>query len=111
MCFPLYDILMKETECKKISREEMYKLSQTINELEHAEQEIVYILIRIHHLKNEKNMFEIPYKGINKNGKDIKFNLEKMPEQLISILYEFTNKHSSSVKEKIVSPYLNDSSF
>lgn len=105
MCFPLYDILSKDSErLHKLTKEDLYTLANTISTLEQTEQEIIYVLIRIHHLKTTeiKSIFDIPYKGILKNGKDIKFNLEKMPEKLVNIIYEFTNKHLST--EKIVSP-------
>lgn len=106
MCFPLYDILYKETDDSiKLSKDELCDLAHTINNLDYKEQEIIFVLIRIHHLKNSESIFDIPYKGVRKTGsKDIKFNLEKMPEKLISILYDFTNKHISSIKENIVSP-------
>ena len=94
MCFPLYDILVRES-VKDLSLDEKKDLAEVISNLDIKEQEIIFVLIRINFLKENSNFFGIPYKGVKKSN-DIKFDLEKFPDNLVKILYSFTKRHLST---------------
>ena len=108
--FPLYDLLLKKCE-KLISEDpkneditviEVREMIDGIQSFDKDRLEHVFVIIRIHSLRNEKTkVFDTPYKGhrINttSNGDgDIKFDVRDMPPLLRRMLLEFVRMNRAN---------------
>ena len=108
--FPLYELLFNK--CNKIihedpskgdiSIEEVREMIDGIHKFEKDQMEHVFVIIRIHSLRNEKTkVFDTPYKGnrinnINGGDGDIKFDVRYMPPLLRRMLLEFVSMNTNS---------------
>jgi hypothetical protein len=108
--FPLYDLIL--AKCNKMIEEDPSKADITIEEVREMidgiqtfERDIierVFVIIRIHSLRNEEaKVFDTPYRGHrinNTNGVDgdIKFDIRNMPPLLRRMLLEFVRMNSSN---------------
>ena len=90
MSFPLYDILIKEINTKKILKKDKVELIRQIKKLE-DKHSLIYAIIRCHQLKNEKNNLELPYSCVKKEL-NLEFDLENFPDELVRILTVFIQK-------------------
>jgi hypothetical protein len=108
--FPLYDLLLKK--CTKLIEEDASKADITVQEVremidgiqsfEKDRLEHVFVIIRIHSLRNEQTkVFDTPYKGhrintTNGGDGDIKFDVRYMPPLLRRMLLEFVRMNTNS---------------
>jgi hypothetical protein len=85
--FPLYPSL-KSGEFKELSEAQKDELFDIIKEIADEKQEQIYALIRAYHLDHDNQIQDLPYGGkILKSG--IKFDIDCLPSNLQSILYQF----------------------
>lgn len=100
--FPLYDLLVtkynklikEDPSNKDISFEEIREMIDGVMTMEKEHIEHVFVLIRIHSLKNENiDAFDTPYKGEkmdpDSDNTNIKFDVRNMPPMLRRILLEY----------------------
>ncbi len=108
--FPLYDLIL--AKCNKMIEEDPSKADITVQEvremidgiqaLERDIIERVFVIIRIHSLRNEDaKVFDTPYKGhrinnTNAGDGDIKFDVRNMPPLLRRMLLQFVRMNSSN---------------
>jgi hypothetical protein len=108
--FPLYDLLLNK--CNKMIEEDPSKADITVQEVREMidgiqlfERDIiehVFVIIRVHSLRNEQTkVFDTPYKGNRINNTtggdgDIKFDIRNMPPLLRRMLLEFVRMNSSN---------------
>ena len=108
--FPLYDLLLKK--CNKLIEEDPTKGDITVEEVREMIDGIqsfdkdriehVFVIIRIHSLRNEQTkVFDTPYKGnrinnTNEGDGDIKFDVRYMPPLLRRMLLEFVRMNDNS---------------
>lgn len=91
--FPLYDSLNKELSSKDLQKAHLKTLVAKINSdtIDPHIYELIYMLIRTcsdNDTQEKKSL--IPYNGVRK-GTDIEFQLDKLPPNLIKILYKFVS--------------------
>jgi len=93
------NIIRNNMDIKELLEEQKIDLIKKIKKLDDIGRELVYALIKNHHLLHqEKNTcFICPYKG-KKKKKSIQFNLENFPNELQIILYKFVLKHLTEIK-------------
>ena len=108
--FPLYELLLNK--CNKmihedpsksdISIEEVREMIDGIHSFDKDKIEHVFVIIRIHSLRNEKSqVFDTPYSGQkvqnlkNEEG-DIKFDIRNMPPILRRMLLEFVRMNNTN---------------
>jgi hypothetical protein len=107
--FPLYELLFNK--CNKlihedlskgdISIEEVREMIDGIHRFEKDQMEHVFVIIRIHSLRNEKTqVFDTPYKGekvknFSSEEGDIKFDVRDMPPILRRMLLEFVRMNNN----------------
>jgi hypothetical protein len=85
--FPLYPSL-KSDEFKELSEVQKDELFDFIKDITDEKQEQIYALIRAYHLDHDNQIQDLPYGGkILKSG--IKFDIDCLPSNLQSILYQF----------------------
>lgn len=91
--FPLYNQLSKKvyTSPYTLSTEQKCVCAETIKKMSSNEHEIIYALIRFYQVEtNENSCYTLPYKSkFQKSG--LKVDLDKLPNDLQCILYEFTH--------------------
>ena len=93
--FPLYDNLLGEvTSFEDLTVKQKDDFMKVINDIDDNATELVYALIRVYQLENSenKNTFTLPYDGKyveNNKNKDIRFDLNELPNQLKQMLYNF----------------------
>lgn len=103
MSFPLYDILYKDVDegNSELTTDEKKTLIQMIHKTDDKCHETIFTIIRIYGLENNINdMFQLPFDGqrtANKNN--IKFDLEKFPNRLKRMLYNFIHMHNEKLNE------------
>ena len=115
--FPLFDRLVEKTKKENykdqsLAKSELSDLANEISQLDNYHTDIIFVLIRIHSLRNaNQNMFDVPYNGIrvdrNVEDKcDIEFDLLKFPSELQHILKNFIklNKGPKSPKRFSAEP-------
>ncbi len=93
--FPLYANLVKEIETQETALDEQktwLSANNRVSALKTADQELIYVLARVylHHASPAANS-SLPY-GSKRLKRGIKFNLNKMPAQLVNIIYAFVQK-------------------
>lgn len=88
---PLYNCILHEiNDDDEVDKAQLVK---DIQELDSEGQNLVYVLMRVHQLKNhENNMISIPYKGKKLKG-GYKFDIDELPVTLQRILVHFIMKH------------------
>jgi hypothetical protein len=89
--FPLYDNLMAEVESSEdLNNKQKDEFMKIIVDIDDNTSELIYALIRVYQLENSenKNTFTLPYDG-KFIDKEVKFDLNELPNQLKQILYKF----------------------
>jgi hypothetical protein len=109
--FPLYyhivDGLKKaDMYDKDITFEEIGEITSTVRTMDKNGLDCVFIIVRIHSLRNEDvKVFDVPYKGekITKSApeSDIKFDIRVFPPELRRILLEFVRMYNNRKNESI----------
>lgn len=99
--FPLYDNLVKDAKDEDLDSKEKKALVKNINKIDENGSELLYVLIKVYHINNECEhaSYTIPYDG-KFVKKDLKFDLEKIPNKLKQIIQKFVNMHIDSSKTK-----------
>lgn len=102
MTFPIFDICLSETENKteNIPIDNLFHLSELIENLDLNGTEIILAIIRKYQLEIDKgNICDLPYDcKQNKNG--YKFTITKLPLRLIYMIQHFVNLHIQKVSEE-----------
>jgi len=102
--FPLYDNLITEvTSFEDLSSKQKDNFMKMVVDIDDNSSELIYALIRVYQLENSenKNIFTLPYDG-KFIDKDLKFDLNELPNQLKQILYNFlTLYHGNKTKEEV----------
>lgn len=107
--FPLYDLLLKKCNKlieedninKDISIEEVREMIDGIHGFDKEQMEHVFVIIRIHSLRNEKTkVFDVPFSGERINTSqtgdgDVKFDIRNMPPLLRRMLLEFVRMNKN----------------
>jgi hypothetical protein len=107
--FPLYDLLLNKSnklieedpKNKDISIEEVREMIDGIQKLDKERMEHVFVIIRVHSLRNEKaKVFDVPFSGerinMSQTGEgDIKFDIRNMPPILRRMLLEFVRMNKN----------------
>lgn len=108
MSFPLYDVLIKGVVDQELTKDEKNKLMAIVPTLDQKGQDNIFTLIRVHGLKTNTggNIFEIPYDGqkvdskVNeKTTRDIKFNIDRLPNVVSQLVYKFALIHVDTMIE------------
>lgn len=104
--FPLYDNLITEvTSFEDLSNKQKEHFMKMVVDVDDNSSELIYALIRVFQLENSenKNIFTLPYDG-KFIDKDLKFDLNELPNQLKQILYKFLTLYheNKDVKNKWV---------
>lgn len=99
--FPLYSSLYSDAKSRDLTSEQKTTLVNNISKLDEVGMELVYIIIRIYSIENEKlsDHLNLPYSGSNTKNK-LKFDVEKFPNRLKQMLKIFVGKHLTTMKEE-----------
>lgn len=106
MSFPLYDKLSRERSIEfsspdtDISQEYKEYFLNNMKTFDKNEHEVCYALIRKYQLSQNDNPFSLPYNG-KQFKKGIRFDFEKLPNELKQILYLFMRTHLESLNQEI----------
>ena len=105
--FPLYDLLLdkynklvkEDIKYGDITVEEVREMIDGIQSLQEERLERVFVIIRIHSLRNENTkVFGVPYKGeklsCTEEGGDIKCDVRNMPPELRRMLLEYVRMNT-----------------
>jgi hypothetical protein len=98
--FPLYDNLLAEVQTfEDLNNKQKDQFMKLIDDIDENTSELIYALIRVYQLENSenKNTFTLPYDG-KFIDKDIKFDLNELPNQLKQILLKFLLLHEKNKK-------------
>ena len=107
--FPLYSLLLnkctklieEDPKNKDISIEEVREMIDGIHTFDKEKMEHVFVLIRVHSLRNEKaKVFDVPFSGEKINTSqtgegDVKFDIRNMPPLLRRMLLEFVRMNKN----------------
>jgi hypothetical protein len=96
--FPLYDNLIAEVQSfEDLTNKQKDEFMKLVVDIDDNTSELIYALIRVYQLENSenKNTFTLPYDGkfIDKN---VKFDLNELPNQLKQILHKFLILHDKN---------------
>jgi hypothetical protein len=100
--FPLYDNLLGEvTSFEDLTVKQKDEFMKVICDIDDNATELVYALIRVYQLENSenKNTFTLPYDGKYVENKDIRFDLNELPNQLKQMLYNFLRLYKKNKVE------------
>ena len=98
--FPLYDNLLSEVQTfEDLNNKQKDEFMKLVTDIDDNTSELIYALIRVYQLENSenKNTFTLPYDG-KFLEKDIKFDLNELPNQLKQILLKFLLLHEKNKK-------------
>lgn len=99
--FPLYDVIANTIQTTEpLPSKELATLASNIKLLNKEGQEMIFVLLRIHSLRNTKTkLLDLPYKPQKVSEKadgltneifyDLKFNLNHLPPDLQHIIFQF----------------------
>jgi hypothetical protein len=99
--FPLYDNLIKEVKNEDLTTKEKETLVKNIKSIDDNGNELLYVLIKVYQFNNEyetTTYCTIPYDG-KFVKKDIKFDLEKLPNKLKQIINKFVIMHMETISK------------
>jgi hypothetical protein len=92
--FPLYDQIRKRVSNITVSDKEKEDFLEFVASSSEHEHELVYALIRFHHIYNDDNFHTPSYKSkIQKKG--IKFDFDNFPCILQNVLVEFSKMNNN----------------
>ncbi len=95
--FPLFNqLIQKKFPNIGLNDTDKQMCVHAIKSMSSHEHELIFALIRTYQFETNENSFHtLPYKSKHqKNG--IKFDMDKLPNELQHILYEFTRLHVQS---------------
>jgi len=96
---PIYDNILNKIPAScdfNINSEQRQKLIEDISNNLDAH-ELLFVMIRIHQIKNSNNVSDLPYQSrFLKTKKGYKFDLSNIPNKLVYILIEFFKIHNHS---------------
>ena len=98
--FPLYDNLLSEVQTfEDLNNKQKDEFMKLVTDIDDNTSELIYALIRVYQLENSenKNTFTLPFDG-KFLEKDIKFDLNELPNQLKQILLKFLLLHEKNKK-------------
>lgn len=91
--FPLYNQITQKMTVEELSEDDKLFFTNTVENLSKMEHEIIFALIRTHQVQtNESSRYILPYNAKHQK-KGIKFDLNKLPNELQCILLEFVKLH------------------
>jgi hypothetical protein len=94
--FPLYNQLVEKIHIEELSEDDKIFFTDNIQKLSKTEHEIIFALIRTHQIQtNESSRYILPYNAKHQK-KGIKFDLNKLPNDLQCILLEFVKLHMNT---------------
>jgi hypothetical protein len=95
--FPLYDMLIRDCKDADLTTEQKRAITTEIPRMDSTAHTHIFTLIRIHGLKTRGtgDVFDIPYGG-EKQERNIRFNLETMPNILKQMIYRFVCVHNKN---------------
>lgn len=99
--FPLYDSMIYKIPNKDLTKKQKDDFISKIKNIDNDGAECIYSLIRVFEIENGENdsgTFKLPYCGkyVKKN---MKFDLEQLPNKLKQILYKFLLIHIKKMEE------------
>ena len=96
--FPLYDNLNKELgeDLKPLTKSEKEKLINNIKQLDDNGHELIYTLIRVYYLNNEKDDYKLPY-GMKSLKLGLRTDINQLPLPLQHIIKNFVELHLKSI--------------
>ena len=96
--FPLYDNLIKDVKDVDLTAKEKESTIKKIKNINENGNELLYVLIKVYHINNEceHTNYTIPYNG-KFVKKDLKFDLEKLPNKLKQIIKNFIDMHVDTI--------------
>lgn len=110
--FPVYDLLESQVDVnlknKELTEDEIRSLILKINNLDKTGRDMIYVIIRIHSLRNTSSkLLEIPYEGVKMQTKingndlvcDVKFDLRAFPPILNRMMTHFVDLHLRKIQE------------
>lgn len=96
--FPLYDNFAKGISKKDLTASQKGDFTKKIKNIDTIGAELIYALIKVYQIQNDKNTVKLPYEGKRlKTG--MKFDLELFPKELKQILYKFLLTHVKKMEE------------
>ena len=96
----LYKQLKKDSLLIDLTHDQKDEFVKSIKTLDESGTEIVYILIRMYELEMTSKSDEFPYNSKLTASKELKFDLEQLPNQLKWIIYKFIKKHLGRMSEE-----------
>jgi len=95
--FPLYDTLVKELDevLEPLTKSEKDCIITAIKNLDSNGQELLYVLIKVHHLKENEQDYKLPY-GMKSLKLGIRGDVNQLPLRLQHIINRFIILHDSS---------------
>jgi len=113
--FPIYDVICEQVKAsgdyeKHFSTNEYVELINKLRTIsvDKNGRDMIYVLIRVHSLRNSSTKFlEVPFGGEKNNNSsssnssvvDIKFDIRNFPNSLNRILSKFCDLHLRKIKE------------
>lgn len=93
----LYTSLKNDVEDEQFTQKE--KFIRSISQIDEKGHEMFYAIIKLYQIENRKDSFDqLPYESKFVSSK-LRFDYEKLPNQLKHILYKFMIMHISSMEE------------
>ena len=93
--FPLYDNLIKDIECSNVgplNKTEKEKLMSDIKLLDNNGHELIYTLIKVHHIENDEQDYKLPY-GMKSLKLGLRTDINQLPYSLQHIINNFVKLH------------------
>ena len=99
-CFPLYDSFLQGASDDDLSTEEKQEFTELIPTLNQKGYDLIYVLVKMYANNHEEGhkKYMLPYSG-NYLGMNIQFDLEKFPDKLKQLLYNFVKTHKKTMDE------------
>ena len=96
----LFNSLKTEEVKENLTVEQKELLIKKISKLDGKGQELLYVIIKSHQLENRKDFLEqLPYEG-KFTGKNLRFDVDKFPKDLIFMVSKFVEMHVSLMEEE-----------
>jgi hypothetical protein len=100
--FPLYNVILSETEnMNNVTVSDKEQLCENIKNMDAEGFELCYALIKCYSQQFHKDNTSPPFHP-KKSKIGYKFDIDDIPDRLICILLQFTNKHVEKLREDSV---------
>lgn len=98
--FPLYTSLKQDLPSTDLKSSQKMSFVKKVEKMDSAGKELLYVLVQaFFNDHNDKQTFDIPYKGKKNEDGSIAFDLVYFPKELRQLLYRFANKHLKKMAE------------